>query len=88
MAKLTKKQFHRLNEIRATLLRAERYLYDPAVAICRKGGMATTTLHYTRADGSTMYEVEKAIGSDLCALPQAITDLTAILNGQMKEIYG
>jgi hypothetical protein len=37
--------------------------------------MATTTLHYTRADGKTLYEVNKEIGSEFIMLSTAISKL-------------
>jgi hypothetical protein len=55
----------------------------PSVAVARKGGPATTTLHYTRADGSTLYEVAKDIGSDLTGLDAGIKALTALRNGPL-----
>ena len=61
--------------------RAYAYIMADSMAVARKGGMATTTLHYTRADGSTLYEVAKDIGSDLTGLPTAIAELRSFLKG-------
>lgn len=78
--------FRRLEALRGAIRQIDRgigYIMAADVAVCRRGGPATTTLHYTRADGSVLYEVTKDYGSDLCAFQTArriledfITDAT------------
>jgi len=60
--------------------RARAFLRSPAIAVCRKGGPATTTLHYTRADGSTLYEISTDLGSDLQGLDTTIAELRRFLD--------
>lgn len=79
MRKLTRVQKIHAESALSNAVRALKYLQQSDVAVCRKGGFASTTLHYTRADGSTLYEVDKGIGSDLCGLESAITDLRRLL---------
>jgi hypothetical protein len=73
MAKLTNRQRKALADVLYDLRRVQRYL--DAHAVCIKGGAATTTLHYTRQDGTVLYEVEKWIGSELAIFPTAIANL-------------
>lgn len=79
-ARLTKKQ---TNELMATLRHLERaraYLFAPHIAIAHKGTKATTSLHYVKpGDGSTLFEVEKAYGSDLTGLDMGIQSLRTFL---------
>jgi len=86
MSTLTKKQTTTLIIALWNLELARAYLYAPDIAIALKGkpsingpAPATTTLHYTRADGCTLYEVEKAYGSDLTGLDNAIHTLCRFL---------
>ena len=60
--------------------RAQRYLNQADVAVGRLNGHASTTLHYTRGDGSTFYAIDKQIGSDLCGLQFCIDELSSILD--------
>ena len=59
--------------------RARDYIMAPSTAVCIRGTMATTTLHYTRGDGAVLYEEEREYGSDLCGLSDAIRRLEALL---------
>jgi len=77
--KLTQKQERELFTILEHLRRAQRYIDQPDIAVCRKGGMATTLLHYTRPGGPPLYEVDKGIGSDLTGLPEGIRRLREFL---------
>jgi hypothetical protein len=79
MARLTRKQTKSLEFALRHAVRALEYVMSPDVAIARKGGAATTTLHYTRADGAVLYEVCKDIGSDLTGLPTAVAELRTFL---------
>lgn len=78
MAKLTKRQRHAIDRALYHLNRARRYLADPTVAVCHRGNVATTTLHYSRPDGLTMYEVNKEYGSDLTGLEDCRKELEAV----------
>lgn len=81
MAKLTRRQLTDLEHVLYHAKRAQAYLADPSVAVCRSGGPATTSLHYTRADGTggSLYPVDKEIGSDLTGLPESIRLLESFL---------
>jgi len=85
MSRLTKKQRNELGAVLESLRRADQYLRGPNVAVCRKGGAATTTLHYTRADGSVMFEVDKEIGSDLTGLGMGLDKLSLFLSETATE---
>ncbi len=80
MAKLTKAQQRHLQRALAHAERAHAYLMSDQIAVARKDRAATTTLHYTRSDGSTLYEVQKEYGSDLTGLADCIADLKALLS--------
>ena len=77
--KLTKKARDDLRFVLRNAERAHIYISSPNIAVARKGGPATTTLHYTRADGSALYEVDKEIGSDLTGLKSAIAALATFI---------
>lgn len=82
---LTKKHLRELHGIRDTLARGLRYIRRADIAVCLKGHPATTTLHAVRPlDGVTLYEVEKEIGSDLCAVSTAFDALTRILDREAR----
>jgi hypothetical protein len=84
MSTLTKKQKETMEYVLRNLQRSKAYLTDPRIAIARKCDFASTTLHYSRADGKSLYEVEKTYGSDLTGLFSAIDTLENFLNP--KEI--
>lgn len=79
MAKLTKTQKTELHEALRALERARRYLCNPGTAVARRCPRATTALHYTRADGTVLYEVTKDSGSDLVGLFDGIDRLRRFL---------
>lgn len=79
MLSLTRVQRIHVESALRNVSRALTYLQRADIAVCRKGGPATTTLHYTRADGSTLYEVDKSIGSDLCGIESALEDLRRLI---------
>ena len=83
MAKLTRKQVSRIGYALRNAERAHAYIMRADRAVAIKGGIATTTLHYTRADGAVLYEVDKQIGSDLCGLESCIAELKSFLNDQI-----
>jgi hypothetical protein len=72
MARLTKLQTRQIERAIGDLKRAHAYIMKPTIAIAHRGGYASTSLHYTRSDGSTLYEVTKEIGSDLVGLESGI----------------
>lgn len=74
---LTRKQTIAISRIVNDLERVKSYLDTREV--CIPGGVATTTLHYTRHDGSVLYAVDKWIGSELAILPSAIGALRQLL---------
>lgn len=76
---MTKKDRARIDRAIGHLTRAINFINDPRTAVAFKGGMATTTLHYTRADGAVLYEVSKEIGSDLTGLEMGRKELLDLL---------
>ena len=85
MSKLTKKQTATLEAILYRLGEAEKYLMASDVAVCRKGGVATTTLHYTRQDGNVLYEVNKEVGSQLCQLREGMRELLNFIHPPIER---
>jgi hypothetical protein len=79
MAKLTNKAKATLASILEKAKTAREFLSRADVAVARKSKIPTTTLHYTRPDGWSLYEIDKEIGSDLAQLTTAIRDLEAFL---------
>ncbi len=79
--RLTKKQTQTLQRILRHLERGERYVFGDRVRVCRVDTVASTTRHYTRADGEgeILYPVERQYGSDLCALDTASKELAAFI---------
>ena len=84
MARLTRKQTDRLLTVLYHLNRANGYINQPDVAVAHKCSQATTTLHYSRPDGSALYSVDKQIGSDLTGLAEGIRQLQMFLETGMK----
>src|SRR5258708_617605 len=84
MSKLTRDQMHRLDTILNRLVQAERFIKADDLAVAKRCP-ATTTLHYVRADGQALYEVNKEVGSDLCNLYTARQELEAFLADARKE---
>lgn len=79
---MLKRELRYLENVLYHARRAEQFVNEPSLAIARRGKMATTTLHYVRPDGTTLYEIEKGIGSDLCGLSEAIRLLKAMLESE------
>jgi hypothetical protein len=77
---MTKKDRAELQSILAKLKQAQAYIMDGRTAIARRGGPATTTLHFTRADGEVLYPVNKEIGSDIVGLHHGIYLLDRFLD--------
>lgn len=77
--KLTRKQRRTLEHVLADAQRAQMFLHRADVAVGRVSQHATTTLHFTRADGQAFYAVDKHYGSDLVGLQSAIESLRAFL---------
>ena len=85
MAKLTRKQIASLESILRNFTQAQAYLMADDIAVCRKGGAATTTLHYTRQDGSVLYEVNKNCGSQLCQLQEGMRQLLNFIHPPIER---
>ncbi len=78
--KMTGKVRNELELVLLDLKRARDYLAKESIAVCHKGGTATTTLHMTRKlDGAIFYEVNKEIGSNLTGLAEGIRKLDLLL---------
>mgnify|MGYP001558688480 FL=1 len=56
MPKLTKSDRETLREALRHAERAQAYIMKPATAICGRSTVASTTLHYSRADGAALQE--------------------------------
>jgi len=85
MAALTKAQRNELERAYLHLQRARAFLFRADVAIAKRGTHATTTLHYTRADGATLYELTKEMGSDLTGLQAGMGVIRLFLDGPRGE---
>lgn len=85
MARMTKAQRGQLEAALYHAKRALAYIDRDNIAVCLKGDKATTTLHYTREDGSSLYPLCKDIGSDLCGLQDAVRILQNILTNEYAE---
>ena len=80
MAQLTRKQQAAIENALHHLNRALKFIYSEDVAVARRGKIATTTLHYIRPnDGTSLYEINKDIGSDLTGLGTGIHYLNRLL---------
>jgi len=79
MARLTKKVRARIRRAIAEAQAVEDYIMAPERAVCLRAKAATTTLHYTRADGDVLYEVTREYGSDLCRIANVKRTLEALL---------
>ena len=78
--KLTRKQRAALESVLYDAERARAYIFSDDTAVAHVQKQATTTRDFTRkADGRVLYEVEKAYGSHLCGLPDAVEKLKAFL---------
>ena len=60
--------------------RAHAYIMRADHAVCIRRDLATTTLDYTRPDGSVLYEVTREYGSDLTGLKSSIAELRSLLS--------
>jgi hypothetical protein len=80
MQKMTRKTRDALETALHHAIRADGFIDRPDIAVALKDRVATTTLHYTRADGATLYEIDKDIGSDLCGLKDCVALLRNIIN--------
>jgi hypothetical protein len=88
MANLTCKQRQSLETILYHAKRAERYIKQPTIAIARKGGIPSTTLHCVNQQGTVLYEIDKEIGSDITGLYDAVRSLERFLNPPEIEVEG
>ena len=77
---MSKKQRQQIANALGHLQRARTYLLKADTVICRRASFASTVLHLTRADGLTLYPVEKEYGSDLTGLDMGIDALERVLN--------
>lgn len=80
-AQITKATSRRLASALSHAERAYRFVGRLDIAVGTLNTPATTTLHYTRPDGSTFYSIDKHIGTDLCGLEFCIDELRSILYG-------
>lgn len=72
MTKLTKTERATLREALRHAERAQAYIMKADTVICSRSTIASTTLHYSRADGKALQEMAKEYGSDLCGLADSI----------------
>ncbi len=75
----------RLTSILRTLERAQRYIGQPDILVCRKSKHASTTLHFVNRQGEICFSVCKEIGSDLCSLATGINDLRKLLEPETSQ---
>jgi len=76
---MLKREERALQQAIANLERAQKYLLSERVLVCIRQSYASTTLHFTNAQGEICYSIDKHIGSDLTGLHQAINDLRRLL---------
>ena len=78
--KLTKEARAQLRRVLYNAEAANAYIHDDRTAVCLRKASVTTTLDYLNtATGKALCEVEKAYGSPLCQLEEAIKVLGAFL---------
>ena len=83
--KLTNKAREELRGVLRHMERGRTYVMADHIAVCRRAspgmnGKPTTTLGYQRpSDGACLSEVNREVGSDLCALETAIDHLAAFI---------
>jgi hypothetical protein len=73
--KLRYKDRVRLEKALMDLIKAQDFLMQKDILVCRVKDMATTTLDYTNAQGQVCTSVDKEIGIDLCFLHSAVAKL-------------
>lgn len=79
MAQLTRVQTRTIEHALRAAERARTYIMSEHTAVCVRSH-GTTTLDYIRpSDGAALYEVERAYGSDLTGLDEAIHTLRLAL---------
>jgi hypothetical protein len=88
VAKLTIKQRKALERVLYDIRRAKAYIDRPDTVVCGRSDMATTTLHYTRGDGTggALYALNKEYGSDLCGMESAERALQAFIANHMGAV--
>lgn len=80
MAKLSRAQRNELENIQRQLAQALAFIAKPDLALCKKGGFASTTMHMTRqADNAVLYEINKDIGSEFALAHAAQHNLNGFL---------
>jgi len=77
--RLTNKAREELRRTLQQLERAHDFIMQDNMAVARRGGPATTSLHYIRDDGEVLYEINKEVGSNLCGLSMGIDKLAAFI---------
>jgi hypothetical protein len=85
MARFTGKQRREIERAIGHLQRAAKFLAQPRVAVATRDDRATTTAHYTRADGGVLYEINKEIGSDLCGLDMGLRALRDLIEQDLEK---
>jgi hypothetical protein len=82
---MTRKQRDRIDRAINHLNRALAYVEGPEVAVCRRShhlqpiGATCPADGYVNCGGHTLYEVERAYGSDLTGLRMGIDELAKLL---------
>lgn len=79
--KILKRDRKQLEGILANLLRGQSYILKDEILVCRRKGVATTTLDFSNAKGESCVSVDKQIGSDLATLHTGIGQLKQLLEG-------
>ena len=77
--RLTNKAREELRRSLADMERGLAFLKSERNAFCRREEHATTTLHYTRADGAVLHEMNRDCGSELQLLEHGAERLAAFL---------
>lgn len=85
---MTKAFRRELQRVQRDLRRGLDYIDRADVVVAKVGNAATTTLHYVRPDGQTLYSIDKEIGSDLVFLRSALVSIDHLLDEKDQAADG
>lgn len=79
---MTKKQLKQLQDIQGRLIKGINYIKNKNTLIC--SNILPTALSYYNKEGEGITPMNKEIGSDLCYLYSALSNLTDIILSEQK----
>jgi len=83
---LTKKQQRQVEGALAELKEGMAFLMQPDILLCRKTSTASTTLHFSNAQGEHCYSFNKECGSKFQILQNGIRSLENFINPPKVEV--